>query len=472
MTGEMNRTTLEVWIDRGLHFLLVFTPLAFGTVQAWSAAVMEIAAFLVFALWLLLKFREGGSEPRLPRVAFFLLLLVAVVALQVAPLPRAVLSLLSPETVRLYDSFAPGGPRQWLCISLYPGATIEELFKLLAYAAVFVVVLDRCRSKERVLALVRTIVLMGCFLSVFAFLQRMTWNGRLYWIYPVSERLQPSTDYIWGPYVNHNHFAGYLEIAIPLCLGLIFYHALRISLPLQPSLLRTVQEIMRSDRYAAISGYFLAAVVMAGALLGSLSRGGILGFAASVAVFVLLIRSRRSFRRRQFLLAAFGVVVATAIVAASWDRIEGRFGEIIEPDKIKRMDIWSDAAAIVRAFPLVGTGQGTFVSISPHFQTKHSTLLFEHAENDYLEQLTDTGLAGVSLLVMLMIIFFRDTVRNWRRCSRPSAKAVGAGGIAACVAIAVHSMTDFNMRIPANALLLTLVAAMTYAYAGQEARTE
>ena len=472
MSGERLGRLLDAMIGKGLLFLVVFTPLAFGTVQPWSIAVMELAAFTVFGAWAVLILRETADVPKPPAVFLLLLGLIAVVALQIVPLPRSLVSLISPETVRLQDAFSFREGRSWLPLSMYPGATIEELFKLLAYAAVLLVILHRCRTKEQALPVAYAIIIMGSFLAVFAFLQRMTWNGRLYWIYPVAPRLQPSTEHIWGPYLNHNHFAGYLEIAIPLCLGMLYYHASRISLPAGKSVLSRVGLIMRSDRYAAVAWLFLAAVVMAGALLASLSRGGALGFASSIAVFTLLVRSRRTFRKRKFLLAAFGLVILTAVIAASWDRFEGRFGEIIEPEKIKRFDIWSDAAAMVRSFPLFGTGQGTFTSSFPLFQTKHSLVLFELAENDYLEQLTDTGLVGFGLAASLVVVFFRTTIRNWRRCARPSAKAVGAGGIAACAAIAVHSMTDFNMRVPANALLLTMVAGLTYALVHQGARNE
>jgi len=72
-------------------------------------------------------------------------------------------------------------------ISLNPDATRQELLRILAYAAIFYVIVSHYRTKEKVQPLVKTILAMGCFLVLFAIVQKMTWNGRIFWIYPVDE---------------------------------------------------------------------------------------------------------------------------------------------------------------------------------------------------------------------------------------------------------------------------------------------
>jgi O-antigen ligase len=88
--------------------------------------------------------------------------------------------------------------------------------------------------------------------------------------------------------------------------------------------------------------------------------------------------------------------------------------------------------------------------------------LFEHAENDYIEILTDTGFTGFALIAGMICAYFYSVMKGWRIRHNNFVKCIVAGGISSCMAIVVHSLTDFNMRIPANAMLLTIIAAITY----------
>jgi O-antigen ligase len=207
----------------------------------------------------------------------------------------------------------------------------------------------------------------------------------------------------------------------------------------------------------------LAVVVMSGALFATLSRGGILGFTASMAALFLMMRSRRSLRSNRGVFLFVTIIVAAVGLFAAWDRIERRFTDLADENRIMRTQVWSDLTGMVRDFPLLGTGSGTFDRVFPRYQSKYSTVLFEHAENDYLEVLAETGLIGLSLAVATGVVFFVTTLGRWRARRNSFSTCMGAGGLASCTAIAVHSLTDFNLRIPANALLLAVVAGLTVA---------
>ncbi len=196
-TGQGAR--LNLLIGKGLQALLILTPLAFGTVQRWSQSLMEATAFTLLGAMLLKRFLCGDSL-RLPRKFIFIpLALFALIAvIQILPLPEGLLAYISPKTAQFYRSFAVGNHTGPMTISVNPGATLEELLKFLAYAAVFFVTIDYCKTVKQINRLLRAVVYMGAGLVVFAVAQKVTWNGRLYWFYPLSKNV-PLHHPIWGP---------------------------------------------------------------------------------------------------------------------------------------------------------------------------------------------------------------------------------------------------------------------------------
>ncbi len=444
-------------IERGVLLLLIFTPLAFGTVQPWSISLMEITAYLVLGAWLLtIMTRDHATISRswliYPAGAFLLLILF-----QLVPLPLSFLSVLSPSTAALYAK--TGLSETWRTLSINRGKTAEELHKVLAYFAIFVVIINHHRTRGQIKPILHVIIGMGFFIAVFAVVQKITWNGKIYWIYPVDPSIQSDGNYIWGPYINHNHFAGYMEMAIFPALGMLFHEMSKTN-----DLFGSFNNSKRvSSRNEIVIPFLVVAILlMAGGLFMSLSRGGIIGFCAAAFLFVLLNGTRRTFKKKSRMLALAGVAIVITVATAGWDRLENRFGQIGEQGKIKRTDVWRDSLNIIKDFPVLGTGLGTFSSIYPKYQTKNVTMHFEHAENDYVELFTDMGAAGFVTIGGLLFTLFVAIIQGWKNRHDSFIVAIGAAGVSSCTAIVVHSLTDFNMRIPANALTFTVIAAFTY----------
>ena len=450
--------TLDAFIEKGITFLLIFTPLAIGTVQQWSIAVMEITAFSIFGVWLLKTALEKKGVISRTMLLFLILPLILVTIVQIVPLPEQLLTVISPATMNTYKGFLDSTESRWLTLSLYPNATREELVKLLSYSALFFVIINHYRTVEQIKGIVRLVAYMGSFMVIFAVIQKMTWNGSLYWFYPLREGLNPT-----GPYINRNHFAGYMEMAIPLALGLLVYKSAKIQTLSHLPLAKRIAHLLDRKELLPLTFLSLGILIMSAGVFFSMSRGGITGFMVSVLFFTAMIRTRRVLRKKAWLLTLLGITLFFAVVMASWSQIEGRFGEIRKERNIVRVDIWKDTVPIIRDFPVFGTGLGTFNNIYPHYQTKYPQFLFDHAHNDYIEILTDTGFVGFIIVAGIVITFFSTVIRRWRIRHNTFAQCIGIGGISSCVAMAVHSFTDFNLHIPANALLLTVIVAITYA---------
>ena len=253
-----------------------------------------------------------------------------------------------------------------------------------------------------------------------------------------------------------------MEMAIPLGIATLMHKTSTVHGTSRQSVLSKVLHVASKKETLVLALYFVSALLMTGGLVVSLSRGGILGLTGSLLLFMVMNRSRRSFRRKTGIIAMTALVVMMTVILAGWDRIESRFEEIGEEGKIKRIEVWSDSMDIMRDFPVLGTGLGTFIRVYPKYQTRSGTILFEHAENDYIEILTDAGIAGFLIVAGLLVAFFVLIVKTWKRRHNSFSVAIAIGGLSSCTAITIHSMTDFNMRIPANALTLTVIAAMTY----------
>jgi len=204
----------------------------------------------------------------------------------------------------------------------------------------------------------------------------------------------------------------------------------------------------------------------------TLSRGGIIAFSVSCLLLFVLARMRRGLRKKIGPLALVGLVLVLIVMVAGWDRIEDRFQELAEEHGLRRADVWLDSVGIVRDFPLFGTGFGTYTDSYPAYQSHSSTALYDHAHNDYVELAADTGLVGTVLFLGLAFLFLVKVFRQWLGRHRGYVKAMGAGGLASLSAMAVHGMTDFNLHIPSNALLLAVVAGLTYSVVFNVGRSE
>ncbi len=457
---------LDRLLDRGLLALLCLAPLTFGSVLKWSVSLLELHAFLLLAL-LLVKQLRHGHEP-LPRpdplgapLLVAVLLFYSLCLIQIIPLPPWIVEVVSPEAYALHTALGGARPDAWRTISIAPYATQQELLLFLAYAAVFTVVVAQVRSRTQYRRIVNLLVGLAVGMVLLALLQKAFWNGRIYWLYPVAPYLESGSG-IWGPYINSNHFAGYLEMIIPLALGMLLYLSPGSSVyPETPPGSRLFR-FLSSSRLGGRAAWGMLALVLVAALCATLSRGAMIACALSFALLMGMARSHRSLRGRTGLLLVVALLLAVVVVAAAWGRLEDRF-ESLDVQHVSRLEAWTDALGLVRDFPLTGSGLGSFEAAFRRYQAHMTGGIFDHAHNDYLELFTDVGLVGFIPALAALFLFVVSLAGRWRRRQGRFAVCLGAGGLCSLAALAVHSFSDFNLRIPANALLVVVIAGLTQA---------
>lgn len=270
-------------------------------------------------------------------------------------------------------------------------------------------------------------------------------------------------DSVSGTFVNRNHFSGYLEMVIPLAIGLIIARVNLSSL----SGLKWREKLLRLSEKGVSTNLMIFAgiIIMSLAIIFSKSRSGVFLLVFSFILFfeltVLYFGRARHQQRwiKNFLKVSFLIITFTSLHIGIGATIE-RFAL----DKLLlegRPLYWSNVTPIAGDFPLFGTGLGTFASVYPAYDESGPPVHLSHAHNDYLEYLSELGLVGLILLLggILFMVVSSFLITRMRR--HPEVKGLALGGIVASVAILIHSVTDFNLHIPANMVLFTVVLSLT-----------
>jgi len=444
-------SNLDRAIPVGLFATVVFTALAHGAVEPWALAVFQFMTVALIALWCVRMIIRSRLSLWIPSTSFPLAALVLMGVIQ---------------SIAFTDSV---GQRTGLSLDIEATrATVFALFFLFIW---FLLAVDVLAEKKHRHTLVTFLIAFGVALALFGLIQHFTWNGRLYWIRPLTS--QDSSPF--GPFVNRNHFAGYMEMLAPLPIAMI---------------------ITRAGRRDSQLMYVFAATMMSLAAVVSLSRGGMISLAAEM-VFILIIGRGRANRHESstaFTIlrpAALILLIIGAISAGIFwagperiiNRITGQNGtgetqtQRAETFYSSRGWIWRETVAMIAANPMLGVGLGAYETAYPIYSSDDGSsavgksLVVDRAHNDYLQIMSDCGVVGAALAVWFIVLIFRAVARG-KRSRDPLRKALAIGCGTGIFGLLVHSLVDFNLQLPSNALLfLLLLAAVTQAGAKKPATT-
>ncbi|MCL5023287.1 MAG: O-antigen ligase family protein [Nitrospirae bacterium] len=416
--------------------VVIASALLFGAVEPWSLALVAILASYAFISFAFSARKPDGlfREERALGLSLGAVLLYPL--FQLLPLPVAALDLVH-RTFGSVITIAPDHVPAFHSISLYPFATETAFARLLIYVMVFSVAAFGTGDTRRAYLLMKALAVFGFSLALFGVIQHATWNGKIYWFRELTQGGTP-----FGPFVNRNHFAGFIGMIIPLSLGVAFRS-------------RTME-----DR--VLYGFF--ALVMAIGLFFSLSRGGIVSFFGGLLVFSFLSLTKGKSKKWLIPVFVFAVVLAVYLLFLGISPVLERFAKT-EVSGEQRLAAWQGTLAAFRDFPLFGSGLGTFQHIFKVYQPDGLYSLYDHAHNDYLELLLEAGLFGTVLAALAMFFMLRVIVNiEWTGRNLYT----GAALLASITTIAIHSLVDFNLHIPSNAILFSLILGLGVFFAKGE----
>ncbi|MEW5804093.1 MAG: O-antigen ligase family protein [bacterium] len=482
-------------IKFGLIFLIIYCPLAFGAVHIFPFTLMEIT---VLVLWLCLLMKQvfksrrwkGGGVPAAPDwessgrrqggadrrwverielsfrkspLNFFALAFLGLLILQSLPLPATWVKTFSPETFGMYQS-ALGKVPDFVTLSICPYSFKIGLFKILAYMGAFWLIINWADNREKITALVFPFILIGSFEAIYGILMYLGKCDFILWYQNIWYG-----GFATGTYVNRNHLAGLLEITIPMSFGLLVAMAGKRKGYTQRSIavggirgFLLNLNIEDHDQAKRILLMFLIAIMFL-ALLLSGSRGGILSLAVAFILMSVFLLFRSKVKR--YALAG----VAIVLIALGYGLLTGmsatlkRFEKLSDDAQI-RVRFATTSLGIVRDFPLMGTGWGTFEKAYPKYQDpKDDKWVIDHAHHDWVELAAEMGLVGLGLGIFFLFFCLGYFFFLWKKRKNSLSVGIGLGGMGAITSLALHSLTDFNMHIPANALLLSIAVGVTQA---------
>ena len=417
----------------GFLIVVVFTALAHGTVEPWSVFVFEGLIVVLFLLWSIKVIADNRLKVNIPQIT----------------LPIAALAFVGlVQSMAFTDSTG-----RWLSLSRNVGYTRAAVTVLVFLLISFLIAANFFSSRGRLSALAHFLVIYGLALALFALVQHFSWNGRFFWLRP-TEVTTP-----FGPFANHNHFAGYMELLIPIPIALIVTRAVTTEL-------------------RALFGF--AAIAMGVAAVLSLSRGGIISIAA--AMLFLLVMSLRLPRRRgkteakgglPHLASQVAVVIAIAALISAgilWigaDPVIKRVTQGQPPSGDSPREtffssrgwVWRDTFTMIRANPLLGVGLGAYETAFSIYTKSDGSLRVPQAHNDYLQVVADCGVVGGLIALWFIALVFRAVARG-ARSRDPLYAGLALGSGAGIFAMLVHSLFDFNLQLPSNALLFLLLSAV------------
>ncbi|HEY3974973.1 MAG TPA: O-antigen ligase family protein [Candidatus Sulfotelmatobacter sp.] len=397
--------------------LLMFGPIALGAVQPWSTFVLEAGSALLTLLWFAKQWLDGELTIQwnplfLPMSAFGLLILLQMV---------------------------PGR-------SAYAHDTISGAMLYCAYAMLcFLSAQTLLRSSQaRKLAVI--LAIYGVTIACFALLQDVAPNGKVYWIVHLSHGGR-----IYGPYVNHNHYAGLMELLAPI--------------PLVISLTRLAKE---KERIAA----GVAAAIMVATVFLSDSRGGMIAIFVELVLFVvILLRQFKSVRHRKAMQIAMGAFAVVLIAMLTWlggKELTSRISSISAEAHTEfsggtRLSIARDSLKMFREKPMLGWGLRSFPVVYPQFRSFYTDFDINEAHNDYVQLLCEMGLLGFGSMVWFLIVLYRAAFRKIGNWTSDVSGALTLACMLGFSGILVHSLFDFNLQIPANAALFYVLCTLAAA---------
>jgi O-antigen ligase len=423
----LHRTPYSLHIARILLVAaLLGAPLAFGAVVPWAWVALGLVAALALFLWALGSVQQGALKlvwsPLYIPLALFFLLGVAQYA--------ARLTLDRSETRQALVLLVADLAFFFLAVQLFAGAGSRTL---------------------RAFGLV-ALVFAGA-MGLFAILQFASGTHRIYGIVETPGGL-------FGPYVNPDHFAGLMEMLIPV--AVLYIAGRRGRLSLEVSVWRGIAVTLA-----------LASLLLSG------SRGGLLALSAEILIATIALRGAGAgiTERRRLAMAAavtlFAGVMLFAYVDPGW--VAKKLGSVAYVNSTwanwagDRKSMTLDALRMWRHHPVLGVGLGDFETAYPRYQSLPTDMWINHAHNDYAEAVAETGLVGALLILSALALFLRLAFRDWGRPFRSQASWIRLGAAIGCCGLLVHSFLDFNLHIPANAAWFAVLAGIATTARASEA---
>ena len=456
-----------IFVHSSIYLILATVAIPFGAVHiwVWSFYIVLIFAAFVACQWTAIP---GAMTP--PGVAFYLSLGLYFTAglFLCLPLPPALLDYLSPFRYEVLSQSADllGEALTWHTLSYQPRDSFAWLVFILGLVLFSLVLGVHFKEHGHLTRTVGLLFILAALESVYGIIQALVPNMPVLWATHITAYLGDAR----GTWVNRNHFAGFIAMMLPLCLGLT------LSKAWWGEKVRW-RELIASDLAHRHIFLMVGLVVMALALLFSKSRAGITAALVGLGVFLSVQRSgiRGLWPAIWGTMGLLGLLVVFYGSRIGFDPIIARF--VALSPQMSRLDFWRDSLAIIAQHPL-GIGPMALPSVFKVYDVSAHLVdrTVYQLHNDILQILVDTGWIGFVSLLGGFLYFMQDSFRRLRRMDakrNPRGFFLATGAFSGICALTFHSFFDFNLQIPANGLyFVTLLAIVRHCTGRRGADTQ
>lgn len=482
--------------------LIAWVPLPLASNRFWALSIIEVWVFLL-CIVLCLAYLQGKLKisPVLIKAKPAIILLISwlvILFLQILPLPPSLIEFISPERFESYNSLGPfiSLNGQWLSLTENTSVSVQYIIKSISYALIFGLSLQLINTRNRVKLLALTIVYCALFQAMYASL--MTLSGIEYGFFIKKET---GIGVATGTFVNRNHLAGYLNMGIAVTLGLLI-SKLRMegSASSYKQWYRKIVQLLLSKK-ATLRIYV---VLMTVTLVLTHSRMGNATIIISLTLASMLSLFLTRHARKTMVILTISIIVIDISIISSWyglekvvSRIEQtappRIEQILPPQieqtsepRIKqslpplikqtltplieqtshkaevRYEVFSYTMNQINDYFYFGSGGGTYKYIFPKYREGDIKLYFDHAHNDFLEIASEAGVIGLSLLASLVLMTLFTGIKALSLRRDPLMIGMAFSSIMGVLAISIHSLVDFNLQIPANAVTFIVLLSLSW----------
>ena len=449
--------------------LIVVFPFIMGGREAWGHRILITLSMALGFCWCLHRIRTGGKLVLLSLEPLMLAGLL-LVWLQAIPITSNVLHHLSGEYDRLLpaptaisaDPSEQPATSMWSSASLYPTESKHGLLILASYIVIAVVTAQRITSEQDCHHLLKLVGVSGLLMTAFAVVQLVTSNDYFFWFY--RHPYTGTREVLKGAFTNRNHFAQFLSLSIgPLIWWMLIGRTSKDSAGPARRASPGPAQGSHSSFDRVIDPRLILLICATGsvllAIMLSLSRGGMIsGGLASIVCLAGLWKSGRVHASLALVTLSLGVIALCGLTIFGNDSVEERVaqlasGDADQIDKLNaRRSIWNADIKAIKAFPLLGTGVGSHRFVYPLYMedlAKFPNVTFSHAESSYIHLALETGLAGLGLLSIGLLLSVGRIVRNILRTSESSRIALLTAICASLIGGMVHAAVDFIWYAPA-----------------------
>jgi O-antigen ligase len=444
-----------------LCLLIWLLPLPFGGNIEWAVLGFEVSVWLLFLIYAgarLIRYSDSseatGKRKALTGPAVFFIIIFYLVGLfQLVPWPGSLARFLSPAAYSWRQSLVLSGlfePARLnlQTLSLSGPASAYEFVKYLSYGAFVYLLAVSLNSRKKIKALTLVLIAAGIFQALYGLSEFFGGTNRIFtWV----NRYYAGSAF--GTFVNRDHYSAFLEMIFPLSLGYFLvrsdYFSLKPGLTLRQKIARFGQEQVQKSLL-----FILPPFIIGVGLFFSRCRSGIIIFIVTFFLTMALLSMTSITGKKKTekgLVRAVILLVLLGVVLIGIEPILERFalGSFFDES---RLSYYASSLNLIGDYPALGCGLGTYAQVINPYLQKDFNVILSHAHNDYLEMLAEAGLIGGGAIILAGFLAIALCLKRWLKSRDPLSKGVGLGASMGVLALLFHSLTDFSLRMPGNAV--------------------